>query len=141
MDNENDKDLFDIRINESAKRFIRKTHPLVSISFIANVLLAIVIISVSVYSLRIQGQREVDSIRGFYFFFYPIYTILYTIIATVGGYYYFLYMKNLKKAVINSNEDLFNASFKYVYVNAILFTISMVMAFLFAVFQVVAIWA
>ena len=141
MDNDNDKNLFEIRIDEASKRFIRKIHPLVSISFIANVLLAVTIVCVSIYSLKIQRRIPVDSIRGFYLRVYPVYTIIYTLIATAGGYYYFLYVKNLRKAVVLSDEGLFNKSFKYVYLNAIFFTIAMVMAFLFSVFQVLAIWA
>lgn len=41
MNGESHNDLFEIKINESSKKLIRKVYPLVSISFLVNILLVL----------------------------------------------------------------------------------------------------
>jgi hypothetical protein len=140
MNEEGHSDLFEIRINETSKKIIRKIYPLISISFILNILLALIIICISIYSFREYDHSINGSPKRLYLFIYPFYSIVYSIIATVGGYFYFLFLKKLKWSVVNSDENAFNSSFKYVYRNAVLFLISLTMAFLFTIFEVIAVF-
>ena len=137
MNGESHNDLFEIKINEGSKRFIRKAYPLVSISFLINSLLCVVFVCLSIYSLIEYRRTDDGTLLQWYLFLYPFYTIMHAIIATVGVYYYFLFNRRMKQSIINSDEVAFNSSFKYLYRNVVLFIISLIMAFLFAIFHVV----
>jgi hypothetical protein len=138
MNEENHNDLFEMRVNETSKKIIWKTYPLISITIIVNILLSLILIFISAYSLRHRDATAIDSLWDWYLLVYPFYMIVYTIIATVGGYYYFLFIKKMRKALIDSDEQGYNLSFMYVYRNVVLFMISMIMAFLFSVIELVS---
>ena len=137
MNEESHNDLFEIKINEGTKKLIRKIYPLVSISFVINILLGIIYTSVSIYNFREYPVTIDGTLLQWYLFLYPFYSIIHAIIAVIGGYYYYLFIKNMKQGVVNSDEDRFNSCFKYVYRNAMLFTVSIIMVFLYAIFHVV----
>ena len=140
MNEESHNDLFGIRVNETSKKFIRKTYPFILTSIIANTLLAIIIICIAGYNLLNRDNPSVTSLWEWFLLVYPVYIIVYTIIATTGAYYYFLYIKKMRQSISDSNEEAYNLSFKYVYRNAILFTISMILALIFSVIEVLAIF-
>lgn len=138
MNDESHNDLFEIRVNETSKKIIRRIYPLISITIIVNILLSLILVFISAYSLRRREATAINSLWDWYLLVYPFYMIVYTIIATLGGYFYFLFIKRMRKAVINADEQAYNLSFKYVYRNVILFMISMIMALLFSVIELVA---
>jgi len=139
MDNENDKTLFEVKINETSKKLILKIYPLVFLGFIATVFLSAILIWISSYSISKYGRTAGGSIQQWHFFLSPFYSIFYSILGIIGGYFYFLSIKLMKKAATNSDETIFNLAFKYLYFNTILFTITIFISLLFGVLQVIVI--
>src|SRR5262245_23503458 len=115
MDNENETDLFEIRVNETSKKFVRKVYPLVSISFIVNILWAILIIGLSVSSFINYFSLKLSGGNIYFFIITPVFSIVHSIIAILGGYYYFLFIKKMKQGINNSDGEAYNLAFKYVY--------------------------
>jgi len=137
MENETNKDIFEIKLNETGKRYIQKFSSLGSIILIINVFVTLIIIGLEIYSLaRDNNTKTITSPKEAYFLIYPYYSICYSIVALAGLYYYVLFFKKIKNSVTNSDELRFNLSFKYLYRNALIFLISMILFTLIAVFQV-----
>ena len=125
-------DLFDIRVNEVSRKFIRKLYPLGLASFILNAIVAIIVISTSIFSLIDQNNPPATSIKEIFTYYgYSIYSIVYSALGIVANYYYFIFLRKLKRSVINSNEDTYNSSFRLAFINTMLFMIGSVIGFVF----------
>lgn len=136
MDNQSETILFEIKVNEAAKKFIRKAYPAVSVAFWVNILLALTFICVSVYRISTFSPPGTNDTAEFYFFIAPTYFIIHTLIAITAAYFYFVYIKRIKKDVLNSDENVYNAPFGPLYLDAVLFAIIMISSFLFTLFEV-----
>ncbi len=131
MNEETQDDLFNIRLTEVSKKYIRRLYPIGLISFILNNILVVVVISISVYNISKHDSILTGSFKEVYFYIYPFYIIVYSVLGVFGNYFYFTFLRKIKQGVLNVDENSYNSSFKYVYINALLFMTSTILASIF----------
>ena len=141
MDFKADKALFDIKVNETSKRFIKKIYPLVLVSFILACILSFLIIIVEVYGLVGRNYPLNDSFKEKFLFIYSVFNVIYSLASVVVNYFYFTFFRNLRISVINSDEDFYNRAFRYAYINAVIFTGSIVVTLIFVAINFTLRWS
>lgn len=139
MNEERKNDLFDISINEISKKYIRKIYPIGVTSFVLNIIFTIIFISLSVYNIVSYGNMSKDTFKEVFYSFYPVYAIVYSVITLIGNYFYFIFLRGMKRCIQNSNEDGFNSSFRYAYLNTLIFCISIILSVIFVVLEMLTI--
>lgn len=126
-------DLFHIRVNEVSKKYIRKLYPLGLASFVLGNILAVLFILSSIYQLSARSYSFDGSLKEIFYSIYPIYTIAYSSLGVIGNYFYFTFLKKMKQSILNADESSFNLSFKYVYINAVIFVTSTAIGLIFMI--------
>ena len=139
MESESHEDLFDIRVNETGKRYIQKFYSLATLIFILNLVVALIFITIEIDRIIKIGNfkyaNSLSPLRKWYFIIAPYFIIFHTMFGVLGLYYYVFFSKKIKKSLKDIDEKGFNSSFRYLYLNSLILVISLVAGFLFAIFQ------
>ena len=125
MENETNPNIFEIRINETGKKYIHKFYRLGTSIFVINIILNLVFLVTEIYNLvEILSQPDAD--ENLYLIIFPVFYIIYTVFAFLGVYYYVIFSRKINAGIVNYNEFGLNLSFRYLYLNALIFLISMI---------------
>lgn len=124
MQEESSNDLFGIRLNEVGIYYIRKAASLGLIIFsllAIGSLLTFIRVFKSIYLVFVQFTGPGD----WKTFGIKVISCMWCLIITLnlfGIFYFAKFLRSLGKSVNNTSEQSFNLSFRYIYVNAIIFT-------------------
>jgi hypothetical protein len=139
MDTESHKDLFEIRVNETGKRYLLKFYSFATIIFILNLVVASAFIVIQFDRIIKSGNFKygdsLSPLTKWYFIVAPFFIIVHTIIGVLGLYYYVFFSKKIKESLRDNDEQQFNLSFQYLYINSLILVISLAAGSLFAIFQ------
>lgn len=138
MNDENHNDLFDIKVTEVSKKYIRKIYPLGLAAFILGITFTLINILISIYFLRTQKGLFDNSFKGIFFSVYPFYSIVYSVLSIVGNYFYFTFLRKIKRSIINADEQSYNLSFKYAYINVLFYVVVMGLSMIIIALEAVA---
>ena len=134
---EGSSNLFQPRLNDTGKKYILRLFKMGNFILIMNSLLCILYIFLDIMRLS-RADPIYDDIELSYDL-YSGYLIIYNAINLISVYFYVRFSKKIKRSIEINDENGLNLSFKYIYVNGLLFTVSLVVAilseFLFALFK------
>ena len=136
MNDDVQSELFNIRVTEISKKYIRKLYSVGLVSFILNNSLTAIVISIAVYNIVGREALISGSIKETYFFIYPFYAIAYSALSVVANYFYFSFLRKIRHSVLNADEKSYNLSFKYAYINVLIFMISTILGLIFVILDV-----
>jgi hypothetical protein len=118
MDNDKEKDLFGIRLNETGANYIQKLTNIGWILFILIILLSGLYLIVSIKTFEwLYGQRYSGYISRLSFLsrLSPFLLLITASLNFGGGYSYLQFCRSLKKSIEINNEYSFNHSFSHIY--------------------------
>jgi hypothetical protein len=124
--------LFDSKLNETGKMYIRKFAAATRWLLLLGILLAIVHVTISIIRLAYYDVSRFsgDKVWQFEYRILPFYSLTYTTLALLQLYYYWKVGKELKKGADYNDETALNNAFMALYRNAVYAVILFVMAFL-----------
>ena len=130
MESQPESSLFEIRVNETGKIYIRKFLRLIVPGLIFFLLTFIISLCMSVKYILLSydntGLGKIPlSLRASYSF-----SGLTSIVNLLAIIFYMRFAKALKNGLAKNDEQLFNRSFRYLSTNALLFLVTMIMTLL-----------
>lgn len=100
MDNQVDKNLLELKVNETGKRYLRKFFLLGPAIFILNIIITLVYIGVEVDGIRKSDwSHKLVSVKDVYYFIYPLFAICYSALACVGVVYYVQFARKIRESL------------------------------------------
>ncbi len=138
MAEEEKADLFGLKLNETGIYFIKKV---VRLSSAILIFLLFVTAVISFFAVRgiiqnssaeLPGKWESIRVKAF-----PYLTLLTSVGNLIAVSYYVKYFKTLDDSISNNNEVLFNNSFRYIFRNAAIFLILLILNSITAIFSLV----
>jgi uncharacterized membrane protein YcgQ (UPF0703/DUF1980 family) len=130
MESQPESSLFEIRVNENGKSYIRKFLKLIvpgliffGLTFIIGLFASVRYIILS-YSTT-NSLKIPLTVRVTYFF-----EVLTSVVNLLAIIFYMRFAYALKKGLAKNDEELFNRSFRYLSRNALLFLVTMIMTLL-----------
>jgi hypothetical protein len=135
MHDDSNNDLFGIRLNETGIHYIRKAATLgltIYILVAASSLLTFIGAIRNMYT--VFSLSSVNGWRGFSIKLIACSWVLSIILNLFGVHYFVKFLRSLRSSVDENNEPLFNLSFRYIYVNAIIFIWLMIINLFFEIF-------
>lgn len=123
-----DSDLFQIKIDETGTAYIKKLFRLSGFIFILIIIFALLSIVLQTI-LLIQHSKIVYSSRmaSFNANVLPLIYISFVVLNLAGTLFYVKFYRTMHRAVNNHDQQLFNKAFKYAHRNAVYFILLMVM--------------
>ena len=135
------KELFLITLTSEGRHWLNKFRPLVSILFVLSILITIVglfnfYLRISYFSLAnsrnpiIKSQIWVDR----------IFALLFHILFPIQVYFYFKFALENKISTERQNDESFNQSFRFLFLNARLSVITFLLNLLYVIFETYTNW-
>lgn len=137
MQEESSNDLFGIRLNETGIHYIRKAAGLAVVIYVLvaiTSLLYFIGAARNVYRLFAISSSEGNSWHNVSLKLIACSWFLTIILNIFGAHYFVKFLRSLRRSSDENNEPSFNISFKYIYLNAIIFFWLMIINILFEVF-------
>lgn len=120
--------LFQLRLNSTGKNYILQIYRLSNFILIANTITCVIF---NIYIINDLVQANIDNdLERFALpdLFYNAYIIVYNLINIISVYFYVRFTRVIRRSIELNDEHGMNHSFRYLYINAILFTISLVVS-------------
>jgi hypothetical protein len=118
MDNDKEKDLFGIRLNETGVNLVQKLTGIAWIIFILVILLSVLYLFVSIKTFEwLYGRRNSGVIYRLPLLsrLSPFLLLISATLNFAAGYSYLQFSRALKKSIETNNEYAYNQSFSHIY--------------------------
>ena len=129
FDDEASAGLFQLQLNNTGKNYIQRFYRLGNFILIANTITCVIFnfyILIEILRItKVDADAESFSLPNV---FYNCYLIVYNFINIVSVYFYVRFTKKIKRAIELNDEYGMNLSFRYFYINALLFAISLTLS-------------
>jgi hypothetical protein len=131
MEPQPESSLFEIRVNENGKNYIRKfcrlIIPMLIFLILTMAINLFVIVKYLLLNINMGGKSSRITLitRGL-----PYFSILTAIINFVAVIYYVRFANSLKFSLAKNDEPMFNESFRHLSRNALFFLVTLIMTFL-----------
>ena len=131
MESQQESSLFEIRLNETGQRYIRKFCRLVIPVLIFLIVTMVINLLVTVKYLLLNFSPGGSSIRiPVAMRVTPYFSMVTAIINFLAVIYYIRFANSLKRSLAKNDEQMFNMSFRHISQNALLFLVTLILTFL-----------
>lgn len=121
MEQTEEQTLFDSKLNETGKKYIRKFAAATRTLLLFGILLSLVFLATNIARMvKIDTDVFLNKAVGLYYKIYPFYSLIYIVVFFSQTYLYWRAGKYLLKGVDFTDESAFNESFAILYRNAVL---------------------
>lgn len=136
MEQTEEQALFDSKLNESGKKYIRKFAAATRILLLIGVLFSLVVLTADIVRMfRFESVAFPDKLVRFYYKTYPFYSIVYVVVFLSQLLLYWRAGKYLLKGADVNDETAFNESFAILYRNAVVGIVGFAISLLVSVFD------
>jgi len=129
FDDQASSNLFQLRLNNTGKDYIQRFYRLGNFILIANTITCILFNLYIGYDMlqavKYEPGEESLSLPDL---LYSGYSMIFNFINIVSVYFYVRFTKKIKASLELNDEHGMNLSFRYFYINALLFTISLILS-------------
>lgn len=130
-------DLFAIRLSDEGIRLIKKFATANKLLILAGLVLCVVhLVSAIIRFVNSFDDSGLDPFQVFYFRSFPYSIILYASLFGMQLLYYWKFRKLLTDSIKSKNEITFNAAFKAIYRNAIWGIVTIILALILGVVDI-----
>lgn len=118
-------DLFEIKIDETGKAYIRRLVKIAIACFIFSMIWGSIVIMWSIRDAYLYRDYEVSGKNTFFLYrMQPYIVIVLNILMVLGNYFYVKFFRRLKSGIDTNDSALFNKAFTHLITNAFLFIVS-----------------
>ena len=129
FDDQPSSDLFELQLNNTGKNYIRRFYRLGTFILVANTFTCVIFnLSIGLDILQAIKDDAGEHSMSLPDLFYNAHLIVYNFINIVGVYFYVRFTKKIRRSIELNDEYGMNLSFKYFYINAVLFAISLIVS-------------